>query len=99
MQKRSLKFTLIASLLFHGCLVLIALFAPKFITPPTKIVEVSYIDPDELKKAYRKMAMEFHPDRNPAPEAEGRFKEITEAYGCSRIRRSVRPTIATAKPA
>jgi molecular chaperone DnaJ len=40
-------------------------------------------DADEagLKKAYRKMAMEFHPDRNGGdPEAEARFKEITEAY-------------------
>ncbi|HEY0350897.1 MAG TPA: DnaJ domain-containing protein, partial [Gemmatimonadales bacterium] len=34
----------------------------------------------EIKKAYRKLAMEFHPDRNPSPQAEGRFKEITEAY-------------------
>jgi molecular chaperone DnaJ len=34
----------------------------------------------EIKKAYRKLAMEYHPDRNPAPEAEARFKEITEAY-------------------
>jgi molecular chaperone DnaJ len=34
----------------------------------------------DIKKAYRKLAMEFHPDRNPAPEAEIRFKEITEAY-------------------
>jgi molecular chaperone DnaJ len=34
----------------------------------------------EVKKAYRKLAMEFHPDRNSAPEAEARFKEITEAY-------------------
>ncbi len=34
----------------------------------------------EIKKAYRKLAMEFHPDRNAAPEAEERFKEITEAY-------------------
>ena len=33
-----------------------------------------------IKKAYRKLAMEYHPDRNPAPEAEARFKEITEAY-------------------
>ena len=34
----------------------------------------------EIKKAYRKLAMEFHPDRNSAPDAESRFKEITEAY-------------------
>ncbi|MBA3344898.1 MAG: molecular chaperone DnaJ [Gemmatimonadales bacterium] len=34
----------------------------------------------DIKKAYRKLAMEHHPDRNSAPEAEARFKEITEAY-------------------
>ncbi len=34
----------------------------------------------DIKNAYRKLAMEFHPDRNSAPEAEARFKEITEAY-------------------
>lgn len=35
---------------------------------------------DEIKKAYRKLAMEYHPDRNKAPDAEARFKEIAEAY-------------------
>jgi molecular chaperone DnaJ len=35
---------------------------------------------DEIKKAYRKMAMQYHPDRNGAPDAEARFKEIAEAY-------------------
>jgi molecular chaperone DnaJ len=36
---------------------------------------------DEIKKAYRKLAMEFHPDRNPDdPQAELKFKEATEAY-------------------
>jgi molecular chaperone DnaJ len=35
---------------------------------------------DEVKKAYRKLAMEYHPDRNSALDAEARFKEITEAY-------------------
>ena len=34
----------------------------------------------EIKKAYRKLAMEYHPDRNPSHDAEARFKEITEAY-------------------
>jgi molecular chaperone DnaJ len=34
----------------------------------------------EIKKAYRKLAMEYHPDRNSTSQAEARFKEITEAY-------------------
>ncbi|HEY7751195.1 MAG TPA: DnaJ domain-containing protein, partial [Ignavibacteriaceae bacterium] len=36
---------------------------------------------DEIKKAYRKLAMQYHPDRNPGDkESEEKFKEAAEAY-------------------
>jgi len=36
---------------------------------------------EDLKKAYRKLAMQFHPDRNPGDkQAETKFKELNEAY-------------------
>jgi molecular chaperone DnaJ len=37
-------------------------------------------DERDIKRAYRKLAMEYHPDRNPSPDAEERFKESSEAY-------------------
>jgi len=36
--------------------------------------------PDELKRAYRKLARKYHPDVSKAPDAEQKFKEIGEAY-------------------
>lgn len=37
-------------------------------------------DRDVIKKAYRKLALQYHPDRNPAPDAQERFIAINEAY-------------------
>ena len=35
---------------------------------------------DDIKSSYRKLALRYHPDRNKAPDAEEKFKEISEAY-------------------
>lgn len=35
---------------------------------------------DEIKKAYRKLALQYHPDRNKTPEGEAKFKEVTKAF-------------------
>lgn len=36
--------------------------------------------PEEIKKAYRKLALQYHPDRNKRKDAEEKFKEVTKAY-------------------
>ena len=36
--------------------------------------------PDLIKAAYRKKATQYHPDKNPSPDAAVRFREIQEAY-------------------
>lgn len=52
---------------------------------PTDYYDILGVDrdasDDDIKKAYRKKAMEYHPDRNPDdPEAEKKFKQASEAY-------------------
>ena len=47
-----------------------------------EVLEVSKnASPEEIKKAYRKKALQYHPDKNPdSKEAEEKFKEAAEAY-------------------
>ncbi len=52
--------------------------------PPTDYYEVLGVSrrdsEEEIRKAFRRKAMEFHPDRNKDPGAEDKFKEVNEAY-------------------
>ncbi|VDC06109.1 unnamed protein product [Peniophora sp. CBMAI 1063] len=38
------------------------------------------VNDTDLKKAYRKAAMKYHPDKNPSPDAEEKFKDMSKAY-------------------
>ena len=37
---------------------------------------------DEIKRAYRKLARELHPDINPDPKVQDKFKEVTNIFSC-----------------
>ncbi len=59
---------------------------------PYKVLGVTPLaSTEEIKTAYRKLAMQYHPDRNPDDKhAEQRFKEVTEAYASLRNAKSKR---------
>jgi curved DNA-binding protein CbpA len=51
---------------------------------------------DDIKKAYRKLAHQYHPDVSKDPQGEEKFKEVAEAYETLKNPRSARPTTSSA---
>lgn len=49
-----------------------------------KVLNLDYQNPtdEDVKKAYRRQALKYHPDKNSSPEATEKFQEICEAYEC-----------------
>ena len=70
----------------HGLLLLLLLFHNSMSAKESAYYDALGLDPScsqsEIKKAYRKLAMKWHPDKNPGnvAEAEAKFKEIAHAY-------------------
>lgn len=61
-----------------------------------KILDLSpEATPAEVKRAYRRLAMRWHPDRNDHPEATERFKEIRAAYEALAVRAEEQPASAS----
>lgn len=53
---------------------------------------------DEIKKAFRKLALRYHPDHNKSPGAEAKFKEINEAYAVLTGKEQPKPVIIREQP-
>ncbi|OJT06717.1 DnaJ-like protein 1 [Trametes pubescens] len=50
------------------------------LTPRKMLGVPTDVNDTDLKKAYRKQAIKYHPDKNPSPDAEEKFKDISKAY-------------------
>jgi DnaJ homolog subfamily B member 4 len=53
---------------------------------------------DELKKSYRRLGMKYHPNKNPSPQADSLFKQVSEAYAVRTPSLTCSSSIITAPP-